>query len=76
MSKPRNRDEEMVLNWLLQKGAVNPSRLLSDPDVVTSMGPKRVWSMVKDLIKQGKVVIRDDPGSIDGQVIFAFPEEK
>lgn len=61
-----NDDQKKMLAWLERTGAVSPSQLLAQ----TPWSPKEAWGMLNELAEMGLLVIRDDPGSPDGQLVI------
>lgn len=67
---PSNRmqlsdDERKVLRTLARRGAMSPSLL----SVETWLLPGQTLRMLKELADVGMVLLRDDPGSADGQMV-------
>jgi hypothetical protein len=62
-------DQRQVMVWLTERGAVSPSQLLAQ----TSHAPREVWDMLTQLAEWGLVILREDPDSPDGLLVFAAP---
>ena len=62
-------DEKKMLAWIEKAGALSPSRLAAETQTL----PQETWTMVNQLAEWGLVVLREDPDSVDGTLIFAAP---
>ncbi|MBI3176838.1 MAG: hypothetical protein HY872_00570 [Chloroflexi bacterium] len=70
MNTPESKDNlRRVLAWLDKIGAVSPSRLAAE----TQMLPQETWGLLNQLSEMGLVIIRDDPDSADGALVIPAP---
>lgn len=60
-----NDEERKVLRTLARGGAMSPSRVSAE----TLILPGEMLKMLRGLADVGVVVMRDDPGSADGQLV-------
>lgn len=61
--------QKKILLWLERAGACSPSRLAAEMMTL----PQDTWKTLNELAEMGLVVIRDDPDSADGTLVFAAP---
>ena len=62
-----NETQKKVLAWIEKAGAASPSRLSAE----TRLSPQETWGLLNEMAEWGYVVIRDDPDSADGSLVFA-----
>ncbi len=59
-------EQKKMLAWIERAGAVSPSQLAAQ----TKTLPQEVWTMLNQLAELGLVVMREDPDSVDGVLVF------
>ena len=59
-------EQKKMLAWIERAGAVSPSQLAAQ----TKTLPQEVWAMLNQLAELGLVVMREDPDSVDGVLVF------
>jgi DNA-binding MarR family transcriptional regulator len=64
-----NEEQRKMLAWIERAGAVSPSQLAAE----TKKLPQETWDMLEQLESLGYVVIRRDPDSADGTLVFLAP---
>jgi MarR family len=69
--KDLNDQQRQMLAWIERAGALSPSRLAAE----TRTPPDDTWGNLTYLAQQGYVVMRDDPESADGTLVFIVPQE-
>ena len=62
-----NDEEKKMLLWIEKAGALSPSQLAAQTQTL----PQDTWAMINQLAEWGLVVIREDPDSVDGALVFA-----
>ena len=72
MEHELNDLQKKMLDWLVRRGAAAPSQVSAE----MQLPPKDTWDMIDQLDKLGLVVVRNDPHSIDGVLVFAAPMMK
>lgn len=65
-------NEKKILAWIEKAGAISPSQLAAE----TMILPQEMWEMLNRLAERDLVMLRDDPDSVDGKLIFAAPMAK
>lgn len=68
--KDLSDQQRQLLAWIERAGAVSPSRLSAE----TRTPPEDTWGSLNYLAAQGYVVLRDDPESADGTLVFIVPQ--
>ena len=63
--------QRKMLAWIERAGAVSPSRLSAE----TRISPEDTWGNLDQLAELGYVVMREDPDSADGKLVFITPQE-
>lgn len=59
-------DDRKVLRTLARQGVMSPSRVAAE----TMILPGHTLKMLRNLADIGVVLLRDDPGSVDGQLVM------
>ncbi|MEW6716193.1 MAG: MarR family winged helix-turn-helix transcriptional regulator [Chloroflexota bacterium] len=67
-----SEDENQVLSVLARSGAMSPSRLSAE----TLILPGKTLELLKGLVENGFVVIRDSKESADGMLVALTPEAR
>ncbi|HLE29347.1 MAG TPA: helix-turn-helix domain-containing protein [Anaerolineales bacterium] len=62
-----SEEQKKALAWVERAGAVSPSQLAAQ----TKMLPQDTWDMLNKLAELGLIVMREDPDSVDGVLVFA-----
>jgi hypothetical protein len=62
-----NAEQKKLLAWIERSGAVSPSQLAAQ----TRTLPQTIWEMLTQLTELGLVVMREDPDTPDGVLVFA-----
>jgi DNA-binding MarR family transcriptional regulator len=63
--------QKQMLAWIERAGAVSPSRLAAE----TRTSPSETWGNLDQLAEMGYVVMREDPDSADGTLVFITPQQ-
>jgi DNA-binding MarR family transcriptional regulator len=61
-----NDEQKQMLVWIERAGAVSPGQLAAQ----TKTLPQDLWKILEELAKLGRVVMREDPDSADGVLVF------
>ena len=61
-----NDTEKKMLAWIEKAGALSPSQLAAETQTL----PQEMWNMINQLAVCGLVVVREDPDSVDGTLVF------
>ena len=64
--------QRQMLAWIERAGAMSPSRLAAE----TRIPPEETWGNLKNLADWGYVVMRDDPDSADGTLVFIVSQQQ
>lgn len=76
MAYPNNRElsdsQRQMLAWIERAGAMSPSRVAAE----TRTPPEETWANLDRLAELGYVVVRDDPDSADGTLVFITPKSR
>ncbi len=70
--KNLNEEQRKMLAWIERAGAMSPSQLAAE----TRTPPEETWGQLNQLADWGFVVMREDPGSADGTLVFIAPQLK
>ncbi len=64
--------QRQMLAWIERAGAMSPSRLAAE----TRTAPEDTWGNLDQLAEWGYVVMREDPDSADGTLVFITPQQR
>ena len=70
--KELSDSQRQLLAWIDRAGAMSPSRLSAE----TRTPPEETWGQLSQLADWGYVVMREDPESADGTLVFIAPQPK